>query len=320
MKILVTGGAGFIGSHLVDRFIEQGDQVVIVDDLSTGHLANLNSKARFYKTDIRDAALEGIFREERPDIVSHHAAQMDVRRSVRDPLLDISINIVGTVNVLQQCAQYGVQKIVFASSGGAVYGEPEIMPVSESHQLRATSPYGINKGVGDEYLRYFFESAGLPYVSLRYANVYGPRQDSHGEAGVVAIFTEKMLQGEQPIVNGTGEQTRDFIHVDDVVDANLAALRSNRQGIYNVGTGRETSILELFRMLAAQIAPELPTVYGPAKPGEQMRIALDCSKIYRDLGWRAGTGLEAGLARTVAYYRAALHRDFPNVPLKEVRV
>lgn len=210
-------------------------------------------------------------------------------------------------------------KNVFASSGGAVYGEPEIIPVSESHQLRATSPYGINKGVGDEYLRYFFESAGLTYVSLRYANVYGPRQDPDGEAGVVAIFTEKMLRGEQPIINGTGEQTRDFIHVDDVVDANLAALRSDRQGIYNVGTGRETSILELFRMLTAQIAPELPTVYGSSKPGEQIRIALDCSKIYRDLGWRAGMGLGAGLAQTVAYYRARLHGDFTNVPLKGVQ-
>ncbi len=273
MKILVTGGAGFIGSHIVDRLVQEGYE------------------------------LERVFRRERPVVVCHHAAQMDVRRSVRDPVFDAETNILGMLNVLRHAIKYGVRRVLFASSGGAVYGEPEKLPVSEDHPVRPASPYGISKAVGDEYLRYFREADGLEFVSLRYANVYGPRQDPHGEAGVVGIFTQKMLLGEQPIINGNGRQTRDFVYVDDVVEANVAALNTAAHGIYNVGTGRETSVNELFSLLAGLINPAIREVHGPAKKGEQQRIALDASKFHRELDWEPKVSLEDGLARTVEYYR-----------------
>jgi UDP-glucose 4-epimerase len=303
MKILVTGGAGFIGSHIVDRLVQEGYEVVVVDNLSTGKRRNVNRAAKFYRSDIRSRWLERVFRRERPVIVCHHAAQMDVRRSVRDPVFDAETNILGTLNVLRHAIKYGVRKVLFASSGGAVYGEPERLPVSEDHPVRPASPYGISKAVGDEYLRYFRDADGLEYVSLRYANVYGPRQDPYGEAGVVGIFTQKMLLGEQPIINGNGRQTRDFVYVDDVVEANVAALTKAAHGIYNVGTGKETSVNELFSHLASLINPAIREVHGPAKKGEQQRIALDASKFHRELDWEPKVSLKDGLARTVEYYR-----------------
>jgi UDP-glucose 4-epimerase len=304
MKILVTGGAGFIGSHVVDRLIQEGHEVVVIDNLSSGKRRNINRHAKFYKADIRSRwRLERVFRRERPAVVNHHAAQMDVRRSVEDPVLDADINILGMLNVLQNSVKYAVRKVIFASSGGAIYGEPENVPVPESHALRPASPYGITKAVGEEYLRYLYETAGLESVSLRYANVYGPRQDPHGEAGVVAIFTQKMLSGDQPVINGNGRQTRDFVSVEDVVEANLAALNKNSRGSYNVGTGVETTINDLFRMLAKLISPTVREVHGPAKKGEQMRIALDSSRLHRDFDWEPRVTLEDGLARTVHYYR-----------------
>jgi UDP-glucose 4-epimerase len=305
VKILVTGGAGFIGSHLVDRFVQEGYEVVVADNLSTGKRRNVNRAAKFYRADIRGRWLERVFRRERPAIVSHHAAQMDVRRSVQDPIFDAETNILGTLNVLQNAIKYGARKIVFASSGGAVYAEPHGMPVSESQVIRPASPYGISKAVGDEYLRYFYEAGGLEFVSLRYANVYGPRQDPLGEAGVVAIFTRKMLVGEQPIINGNGRQTRDFIYVDDVVEANVAALSKAAHGIYNVGTGKETSINELFGVLAGLINPAIREVHGPAKKGEQLTISLDSTRLHRELDWEPKVSLKDGLARTVEYYRQA---------------
>jgi len=303
MKILVTGGAGFIGSHIVDRFVQEGYEVAVVDNLSTGKRRHVNRAAKFYRTDIRSWWLERVFRRERPVIVCHHAAQMDVRRSVRDPVFDAETNILGTLNVLRHAIKYGVRKVLFASSGGAVYGEPEKLPVSEDHLVRPASPYGISKAVGDEYLRYFRDADGLEFVSLRYANVYGPRQDPYGEAGVVGIFTQKMLLGEQPIINGNGRQTRDFVYVDDVVEANVAAANKAARGIYNVGTGKETSVNELFSLLAGLINPAIREVHGPAKKGEQQRIALDASKFHRELDWEPKVSLKDGLARTVEYYR-----------------
>jgi len=303
MKILVTGGAGFIGSHIVDRFVQEGYEVAVVDNLSTGKRRHVNRAAKFYRTDIRSWWLERVFRRERPVIVCHHAAQMDVRRSVRDPVFDAETNILGTLNVLRHAIKYGVRKVLFASSGGAVYGEPEKLPVSEDHLVRPASPYGISKAVGDEYLRYFRDADGLEFVSLRYANVYGPRQDPYGEAGVVGIFTQRMLLGEQPIINGNGRQTRDFVYVDDVVEANVAAVTKAARGIYNVGTGKETSVNELFSLLAGLINPAIREVHGPAKKGEQQRIALDASKFHRELDWEPKVSLKDGLARTVEYYR-----------------
>ncbi len=303
MKVLVTGGAGFIGSHIVDRLVQEGYGVVVADNLATGKRRNINRAAKFYRADIRSWWLERVFRRERPVVVCHHAAQMDVRRSVQDPMFDAETNILGTLNVLRYAIKYGVRKFIFASSGGAVYGEPEKLPVSESHPTRPASPYGISKAVGDEYLRYFRAADGMEYVSLRYANVYGPRQDPYGEAGVVAIFTQKMLQGEQPIINGNGRQTRDFVYVDDVVEANIAALGKEAHGIYNVGTGQETTINELFSLLAGLINPSVREVHGPAKKGEQQRIALDSSRIHRELDWDPKASLKDGLSRTVEYYR-----------------
>lgn len=303
MKVLVTGGAGFIGSHIVDRLVQEGYGVVVADNLATGKRRNINRAAKFYRADIRSWWLERVFRRERPVVVCHHAAQMDVRRSVQDPMFDAETNILGTLNVLRYAIKYGVRKFIFASSGGAVYGEPEKLPVSESHPTRPASPYGISKAVGDEYLRYFRAADGMEYVSLRYANVYGPRQDPYGEAGVVAIFTQKMLQGEQPIINGNGRQTRDFVYVDDVVEANIAALGKEAHGIYNVGTGQETTINELFSLLAGLINPSVREVHGPAKKGEQQRIALDSSRIHRELDWEPKASLKDGLSRTVEYYR-----------------
>lgn len=304
MKILVTGGAGFIGSHIVDRFVQEGFEVVVADNLSTGSRGNVNPAARFYRADIRGRWLERVFRRERPAIVCHHAAQMDVRRSVEDPVQDAEINIIGTLNVLRNALKYGARKVIFASSGGAVYGEPMGgVPASESHPVRPSSPYGISKAVGDEYLRYFFEAGGLEYVSLRYANVYGPRQNPLGEAGVVGIFARKMLMGEQPIINGNGRQTRDFIYVDDVVEANVAALNKAAHGVYNVGTGKETTINELFGLLAGLITASCREVHGPAKKGEQLSSSLDSTRIHRALDWEPKVPLKEGLARTVEFYR-----------------
>lgn len=303
MKILVTGGAGFIGSHIVDRFVQEGFEVVVADNLSTGSRANVNRAAKFYRADIRGRWLERVFRRERPAVVCHHAAQMDVRRSVLEPIFDAETNIIGTLNVLQHALKYGARKVIFASSGGAVYGEPLGGPPSETHPVRPSSPYGISKSVGDEYLRYFYEAGGLEFVSLRYANVYGPRQNPLGEAGVVGIFARKMLMGEQPIINGNGRQSRDFIYVDDVVEANMGALHKNAHGIYNVGTGKETSINELFGVLAGLINPSCREVHGPAKKGEQLSSSLDSAKIHRELDWEPKVPLKEGLAKTVEFYR-----------------
>jgi len=235
MKVMVTGGAGFIGSHLVDRLIQEGHEAVVVDNLSTGKRKQVNRAARFYKLDVQSPRLERVFRKERPSVLMHLAAQMDIRRSVEDPIFDAQSNILGTINVLEQAVHHGSRKVVFASSGGAIYGEQEVFPAPESHPTRPLSPYGISKLAGEFYLAYYQQYTGIQYVSLRYSNVYGPRQDPHGEAGVVAIFTQKMLSGEQPIVNGTGRQTRDFVFVEDVVDAHLAVMGKDAQGCYNAG-------------------------------------------------------------------------------------
>jgi len=306
MKVLVTGGAGFIGSHLVDRLVQEGHEVIIVDNLVTGKRRNINKAARFYKLDIQSWRLERVFRNERPNIVMHLAAQMDVRKSVEDPMFDAQVNVLGTLNVLQQAVKHGVRKVVFSSSGGAIYGEQDVFPAPESHPTRPMSPYGLSKLCGEQYLSYFQRASGLQMVSLRYANVYGPRQDPEGEAGVVAIFIQKMLHNEQAVINGNGRQTRDFVYVDDVVEANLAMMGQETQGTYNVGTGRETSVNDLFRILVEHTGATCKEVHGPAKKGEQARSCIDNSKLRLELAWEPRTGLSEGLKKTVEYFRERL--------------
>lgn len=303
MKVLVTGGAGFIGSHLVDRLVQEGHEVVVVDNLSTGKRKNVNRAATFYKCDIQTTKLERIFRNERPSVVMHLAAQMNVRRSVDDPMFDANVNILGTLNVAEQAVRHGARKIVFASSGGAIYGEQDIFPAPETHPTRPLSPYGISKLSGEHYLAYYQRVCGIQTVCLRFANVYGPRQDPEGEAGVVAIFIQKMLNGEQPVINGNGRQTRDFVYVEDVVEANLSVIGQGVEGIFNVGTSVETPVNEVFQHIRTHAKSECKDVHGPAKKGEQLRSAVDPTKLKQQLGWEPKMTLAEGLGRTVDYFR-----------------
>ncbi|CAI4033432.1 putative UDP-glucose 4-epimerase [Nitrospira tepida] len=306
MKVLVTGGAGFIGSHLVDRLVQEGHDVVVVDNLSTGKRKNVNRAATFYKADIQSSRLERVFRNERPSVIMHLAAQMNVRRSVDDPMFDASVNILGTLNVIEQAARHGARKVVFASSGGAIYGEQDIFPAPESHPTRPLSPYGISKLSGEHYLSYYQRASGIQAVSLRFANVYGPRQDPEGEAGVVAIFIQKMLTGEQPVINGNGRQTRDFVFVEDVVEANLLVMGQGIEGVFNVGTSSETTVNELFAILKELTKSDCKEVHGPAKKGEQLRSTIDATKLRQQLGWEPKVGLSDGLRKTVEYFSGRL--------------
>ncbi len=303
MRILVTGGAGFIGSHTVDGYIEQGHDVVVIDDLSTGKAENVNQRASFVKVGIEDPSVEEIFREHNPEVLNHHAAQMDVRRSVENPLFDAGVNLLGTLNLLQNCIKYDVKKVVFASSGGTVYGEQEKFPADEEHPLKPLSPYGVSKLAGEKYLYFYKMAHGLDYTALRYANVYGPRQNPHGEAGVVAIFIQKLLSGEQPVINGDGLQTRDFVYVEDVAQANIVALEGDKSGEFNIGTGIETDINTVFRKLLEITGIDAEEVHAPAKPGEQQRSVIDNNKARGILNWSPGISLEDGLKKTVEFFQ-----------------
>lgn len=303
MNILVTGGAGFIASHIVDAFIENGHNVTIIDNLTTGREENINPKAKFYKADIRDD-LTRIFEEGNFDVVNHHAAQIDVRRSVLDPIFDAGVNIIGTLNLLQNSVKFGVKKFMFASTGGAVYGEQDYFPADENHKQQPLSPYGISKLAVEKYLYFYKEVLGLKYTILRYANIYGPRQNPLGEAGVVCIFLDKILAGDQPIINGSGEQTRDYVYVKDVVKANLLTLNEEESEIYNVGTGIETSVNELFRLINQNFNNSIKEVHGPAKAGEQMRSVITSEKLFKKFGWKPSTKLVDGLKETIDYYKS----------------
>jgi UDP-glucose 4-epimerase len=307
MRILVTGGAGFIGSHLVDAFVAAGHQVSVLDDLSSGRRENLNPRARFYQLDVQDPGVADVFARERPEVLCHHAAQMDVRRSVADPMFDARVNLVGLLNLLEQGRRHDLQRVLFASTGGAIYGEQESFPAPETHKTEPVSPYGVAKLASERYLFFYWVTYGISYAALRYANVYGPRQNPHGEAGVVAIFTEKLLRGEQPVINGDGRQQRDYIHVSDLVRANVAALTSDFVGALNLGTGVETDVNTLFHHLRTFCGSTASEQHGPAKPGEQRRSVIDSSLAQRVLGWQPQVSLEAGLQQTVTFFRKRLN-------------
>lgn len=303
MNILLTGGAGFIGSHIADAYIAEGHNVIVVDNLSGGLLENINSKAKFYKLDIRSEKLEDVFQKEKIDIVNHLAAQMDVRRSVTDPKFDASVNVLGGLNVFESAKKHRVKKIIFSSTGGAIYGEQDYFPADEEHPTRPLSPYGITKLCTEKYLLFYKAVYGINFVILRYANVYGPRQNPHGEAGVVAIFCDKMLKGEQPVINGDGKQTRDYTYVSDVVKANLIALNYEGSNIYNIGTGIETDVNKLFIELRNHLNPTCPEKHALAKSGEQQRSVISYKKIESELGWKSTIPLEEGLKITAEYFR-----------------
>ncbi|HUI10509.1 MAG TPA: NAD-dependent epimerase/dehydratase family protein [Bacteroidota bacterium] len=305
MNILVTGGAGFIASQIVDAYIGLGHAVTVIDNLSTGRKENLNPKADFHEMDIRDATgVRALFERRKFALVNHHAAQMDVRRSVADPVFDASVNIVGMLTLMEAAVATGVRRVIFASSGGAIYGEQDRFPADETHATRPISPYGVAKLATEEYLYCYKAVYGVDAVCLRYANVFGPRQNPEGEAGVVAIFASKMLKGEQPVINGDGKQTRDYVFVADVVRANVLALDHARSDILNVGTGIETDVNRLFAALRASTGSSCREMHGEAKKGEQQRSVLDNGRIRRELGWRQEVSLEEGIARTVEFFRA----------------
>ena len=305
-RILITGGAGFIGSHVADAYLQQGHSVGIVDDLSTGDRDLIPPGAHFYEGDIRDGKfIEKTFAEFKPDLVNHHAAQMDIRRSVDDPRFDAEVNILGTLVLLDACVRHGIGRVIFASTGGAVYGEQERFPADETHPTDPVSPYGAAKVAAEKYLHSYHRVHGIGYAALRYANVYGPRQNPFGEAGVVAIFTHHLLEQREPTINGDGLQTRDYIFVGDVVAANLAALDGPETIVVNIGSGIESTVLDIYRGLVEAVGWGGEEKHGPAKPGEQSRSVIDPVKAWETWGWRLQVPLEEGLKRTVRYFRRA---------------
>lgn len=303
MNVLVTGGAGFIGSNVVDAFINEGHNVVIVDNFSSGKDENVNPKAKVYRMDIQDAAVENIFRDEKIEVMCHHAAQMDVRKSVADPKFDASVNVLGFLNLMEAGRKHGLKKVTFSSTGGAIYGEQDYFPADEQHPNRPLSPYGITKLTTEKYLFFYKEIYGIDHVILRYANIYGPRQNPHGDAGVVAIFTLKMLKGEQPIINGDGKQTRDYVFVGDVVKANVLALNYQGSNIFNIGTEIETDVNQLFHHIKKLTGSKTEEKHIAAKAGEQMRSVITSKKISDALGWKPTVTIEEGLKKTVEFFR-----------------
>ena len=307
-KAIVTGGAGFIGSHMTDFLIKKGYKVAVIDNLRVGKRKNVNPKAKFYKNDINNLAMMlEIFEREKPDYVFHFAAQIDVRFSVENPWEDARENIIGGLNLIEASREAKIKKFIFSSSGGAIYGGAKKMPTPEDYKPHPLSPYGVSKLSFEEYLHCFRHMSVNPMqsISLRYANVYGPRQDSKGEAGVIAIFTDRFLSGMQPIINGDGKNTRDFVYVDDVIRANWLALRArgNRHKIFNIGTGKEKNINQIFSKLKKLTNSRFNPKHGPAKSGEERRSVLDCARARRELGWKPTIDLDEGLRRTVEWFR-----------------
>lgn len=302
MKVLVTGGAGFIGSHVVDAYVGAGAEVIVIDNFTTGRRENIHPKARAHAIDLRAPDLEDIIARERPEIVNHHAAQASVVVSVRDPRLDTDVNVLGSLNLFLAAIKHGVRRIVFASTGGAIYGNPEVLPVDETHREAPLAPYGISKLSAEHYLK-FLGTQGVEWAILRYANVYGPRQDPDGEAGVVAIFTQAMLKGRTPTIFGDGTQTRDFVYVEDVAQANLLATSASSSNFANIAVSTETSITDLYHQLAELTGLREQPIFGPPRPGDVAHISLSARRAESWLGWRPRTDLREGLRRTVEWFR-----------------
>lgn len=308
-KILITGGAGFIGSNVADRVIAAGYNVHILDNLSSGSRDNLPQGATFHEIDLRDPALEAFLADQQFPAIIHHAAQLDVRKSVADPVFDADINVSGFLRLMEAGRKSGLQRFVFASTGGAIYGETDQIPQNEANELQPESPYGITKLATEKYLHFYEKVHGISSVILRYANVYGPRQGKYGEAGVIAIFIKKILAGESPIIFGDGKQTRDYVYVDDVVDANFRALTASKPGTYNVGTGVETDVNQLLEMIQSHLQTRLTPVFEEARSGEVRRSALDHSHINEQLGWIPEVSLNQGLEKTVNWFKSRIHKS-----------
>ncbi len=307
--VCVTGGAGFIGSHVADALLARGHRVLIVDDLSSGRKENVPAAAEFHRLDVRSPEAAALIADAGVEVLVHHAAQMDVRRSVADPVNDASINVLGTLNLLEAGRKAALRQVVFASTGGAMYGEQERFPADETHPARPLSPYGVAKLAVERYLYFFHREYGLDAAALRYANVYGPRQNPHGEAGVVAIFLDRLLSGRETTINGDGLQTRDYVFVADIVAANIAVLGREGFAVFNVGTGRESTVVELYDHLAEAVGVDRPAVHGPAKAGEQRRSVITSDLMARELGVRPEVSLDDGLARTAAWFASRAGRD-----------
>jgi len=302
MKVLVTGGAGFIGSNIVDAYIELGHEVVALDNLSSGNKDHVNPNSRFVEMDILDPKLENLIQQEKFDVVNHHAAQISVTQSVANPAFDANINILGSLKLMKCAADNDVKRFIFASTGGAIYGEQDYFPADENHPCRPLAPYGIAKITVENYLEFFAREFGLKSTILRYGNVYGPRQDPHGEAGVVAIFCKKLINKDTPIIFGDGKQTRDFVFVFDVVQANVLVLEKEYDGIFNVGTAKETSVNELCRMLIDYSSEDLKPLYQPPRKGEQKRSSIDPRKLQKTTGWKSQFPMNEGLAQTFEFF------------------
>lgn len=307
MKVLVTGGAGFIGSHIVDLLIKADYKVVVLDDLSHGKIQNVNSKVVFYKCDIRDKAIKEIFIKEKPDYVIHEASQINVANSIENPILDAEINILGAINILEACKENSVKKIIYPASA-AIFGESEYLPIDEKHPLNMLSPYGVSKHTVEHYLEVYSKLYGISYVSLRCSNVYGPRQDSSGEGGVVSIFCNRMLQGERPIIFGDGNQVRDFIYVKDVAEATLMAMKSNQKGIFNVCSNTKTSINSLINIINKLINKNIQAIYLEEKNGEIKYSYMSYAKFSKYLNWKPKYTFKEGIMETCKYYKSIKNR------------
>ena len=303
MKILITGGAGFIGSHIVDKYVDLGHRVEVIDDMSSGLVENMRDDVTYHEIDIRSSKVTAVFDEGTFDVVNHHAAQMDVRKSTEDPAFDADVNIIGSINLLQNCVRTNVKQFIFASTGGAIYGEQDAYPADETHPANPVSPYGISKLSIEKYLHYYDVEYGIIHSILRYSNVYGPRQNPHGEGGVIAIFAKKLLQGEQVIINGDGKQTRDYTYIDDIVRLNELVLASDKCTLINAGRGMEYDVNYLYDLLKQEMGSTMEAKHGPRVPGEQRRSSIKSDRAMQLFSWKAEVDFESGISKTADFFK-----------------